>query len=142
MNIGIDARPAMKSKTGVGNYVLHLATHLNRLDPENQYHLFSSSYKDRFQMSAVDGLTRFVVHDYKIPNRVMDFLWNRVGGLPLKFLFKGMNVFHYTGNISLPLGSIPTVATLYDLYHIKYPQAVEPRYRIPVDELKKKTGRG
>lgn len=138
MNIGIDARPAMKSKTGVGNYVLRLATHLSRLAPDNQYHLYHSSYKDRFYQPDLNGLSHCVVHDYKIPNRVMDFLWNRVGGLPLKLLFKGMNLFHYTGNISLPLNSIPTVATMYDLFHIKYPQAVEPRYRIPVDELKKK----
>ncbi len=46
MNIGIDIRPALKSKTGVGNYVSNLVSALVELDRENQYSLFFSSVRD------------------------------------------------------------------------------------------------
>lgn len=130
MNIGIDARPALKNRTGVGNYVLNLILALSRLDEENQYHLFSSSYKDRFNLPRINGLPNWHVKDYKFPNVIMNYLWNNMGRLSFNVLLGGMDVFHFTGDISYPLKNIPTVATIYDLYHLRHPESVEKKFRL------------
>jgi len=46
MNIGIDVRPLMTTRTGVGEYTYELLNAVFALDKENQYFLFYNSYED------------------------------------------------------------------------------------------------
>ena len=41
MKIGIDARPLMKQRAGIGTYVYNIVKLLNDIDKENEYYLFS-----------------------------------------------------------------------------------------------------
>lgn len=41
MRIGIDARPLMKQRAGIGTYVYNIVKLLNDIDKENEYYLFS-----------------------------------------------------------------------------------------------------
>lgn len=136
MNIGIDIRPALRAKTGVGNYVLNLITALVELDRENQYHLFSNSFKDRFSLPQIQGLPNWRIKDYRFPNRLMNCLWSHIGGFPISLLLRGVNVFHFTGAIAPSLQNIATLATVYDLYHVRHPESVEPRHRVSLQSLK------
>lgn len=136
MNIGIDIRPALKAKTGVGNYALNLVHALAELDRENRYHLFSSSFRDRFDLPQIQGLANWRVRDYRFPNSLMNFLWDKVGGFPINLLLNGIEVFHFTGAIAPALKNIATVATVYDLYHVRHPESVEPRHRVSRQALK------
>lgn len=45
MNIVIDARAVTSSKTGVGNYIVHLAAGLARLDTKNRYLILSARFR-------------------------------------------------------------------------------------------------
>ena len=48
MRIGFDLRPFLKEETGVGVYLKNLLFELAAMDAENEYFLFSASWKDRF----------------------------------------------------------------------------------------------
>jgi hypothetical protein len=52
MNICIDMRPALSRPTGVGVYLQNLVAALSEIDAENQYHLFSSSWKERSKVAG------------------------------------------------------------------------------------------
>ena len=47
LTIGVDFRPALSRATGVGRYFQGLVDGLGRVDRENDYVLFSSSWKER-----------------------------------------------------------------------------------------------
>ena len=136
MNIGIDIRPALKAKTGVGNYVCNLVSALVELDRENQYSLFSNSFRDRCDFPQIQGHSKWRVRDYRFANKLMNYLWGQVGGFPISLLVRGVDVFHFTGAIAPSLKGISTLATIYDLYHVRHPESVEPRHRVSLHGLK------
>ncbi len=130
MNIGIDIRPALKARTGVGNYALNLAWALSRLDRAHRYHLFSNSFRDRFPRQLAEGRENLQIRDCRFPNRLMNFVWDRVGGWPVSFLLRGLDVFHFTGAVSPGLKGVETVATVYDLYHVRNAESVAGKHRV------------
>ena len=136
MYIGIDIRPALRAKTGVGYYALNLVLSLIKLKQENQYHLFSNSFRDRFWLPQIRGQANWHMRDFRFPNLLMNYLWNHVGGFPINQLLKGIEVFHFTGAIAPRLKGISTVATVYDLYNLRHPEAVEKKHRISRQKLK------
>jgi len=142
VNIGIDARPALQDRTGVGNYVLHLLLGLSRLKAGNRYHLFFNSCRRR---AAAPPWTNpppdWQIRDYRLPNRLMNFLWNRMGRLTFDLFLKGADLFHFTGDIARPLPDIPTVATVYDLYHLRHPECVAAQFRIDPARFAEKINR-
>ncbi|MFQ5672428.1 MAG: glycosyltransferase family 4 protein [Nitrospinales bacterium] len=131
MNIGIDARPALRRRTGVGHYVLNLVLGLSRLAAGNRHHLFFNSWRHR---PAGPPWTNpppdWRIRDYRLPNRLMNFLWNRMGRRTFDLFLPDAELFHFTGDIAHPLPDIPTVATVYDLYHLRHPECVAEKYRI------------
>lgn len=136
MNIGIDVRPALRAKTGVGNYVLNLVLSLIDLKRENQYHLFSNSFRDRFSLQQIHDLANWHIRDFRFPNLFMNYLWNHVGGFPINRLLDGIEVFHFTGAIAPRLEGISTVASVYDLYHLRHPEWVEKKHRVALHKWK------
>lgn len=136
MRIGIDIRPALKAKTGVGNYVFNLVTALAGLDRENQYALFSNSLKDRCGFPLIRALPNWRLKDYRFPNKLMNYVWNNIGGLPINMLIGDVDVFHFTGAIAPSIKGLATIATAYDLFHVRHPESVEPRHRVSLQDLK------
>ncbi len=71
VRILIDYRPALRQRTGVGEYVHGLAAALAvRLPPEDSLTLFSSSWKDRLPTGVVPGTLQ---NDIRIPVRLLNF---------------------------------------------------------------------
>lgn len=129
MNIGIDARPALKQSTGVGNYVLNLILALSRLDRKNPYYLFYSSFRDRPENLFL-RTSNWHKKDYRIPSRLMNLLWNNMGKLSLGLFLGEADIVHFTGDIAYPIKNIPTVATVHDLFHLRQPESVDNKIRI------------
>ena len=55
MKIGIDARPLIEKKTGIGYYLFYLLENILKNDKENEYYLFSDR-KIYFDYSKYDNL--------------------------------------------------------------------------------------
>ena len=58
MQIVLDYRPALRERSGVGEYVHELARHVAaRLSPDDGLSLFSASWRDRLPPGAVPRAT-------------------------------------------------------------------------------------
>ena len=84
VRILLDYRPALRERTGAGEYVHEMARALAATAPADEaLVLFSASWKDRLSHEAVPGLD---VVDRQIPVRVLNFAWHRLAWPPVEHL--------------------------------------------------------
>ena len=84
MRILVDYRPALRERTGVGEYVHQAATALVATAPPGEtLTLFSASLRDRLAPNAVPGANAL---DRAIPVRLLNFLWHRLEWPPVERL--------------------------------------------------------
>ena len=130
IRIGIDARPALNQRTGVGNYVFNLVRSLSKIGTDEEFNLFSNSFKNEFQIDEFKELQNCTIHHSRYPNVLINLLWGRFGGNLMKTLTKDANLLHFTGHIPKNPGNLPSVATVHDLFNIKFPESVAPEFRV------------
>lgn len=76
MRIFVDYRPALRERTGVGEYVHEVARALVATAPADEsLTLFSSSWKDRLDPSVLPGA---LTTDHRVPVRMLNFAWHRI----------------------------------------------------------------
>ena len=75
MDFGLDVRPTLSRPTGVGTYVLGLAERLPALAPDDRFHFFSASIKERYPARAWAPNVRLV--DRRLPVHGLNAAWNR-----------------------------------------------------------------
>lgn len=120
MNICIDMRPALSSPTGVGVYLLNLVAALSTVDRENEYHLFSSSWKQRYPALAYGK--QFHLHDRRWPVRFLNLAWNRMSWPPIETLVAtAVDIAHSATPLVIPAKRAHRVTTVHDLYFLEHP---------------------
>src|SRR5262245_10792387 len=129
MNIGFDLRPSLSKPTGVGSYVLALATRLPALAPDLRFHFFSASLKDRYPARDWPANVRLI--DARIPVRALNLAWNRLGWPPLdRFVGASLQLVHSPHPLIVPGGKgAKHVVTLHDLFFLKHPEMTEAEIR-------------
>ena len=126
MRIGLDLRPFLKQETGIGVYFKNLLHSLARIDQSNEYFLFSSSWKDRFSSDRVPAFNRKNFRDLRVPVKVMDFLWYRLGWPPLETFFRqNMDLTHSATPLILPTLKGKKIVTVHDLFFMDYPDQTD-----------------
>ena len=129
MKLGYDIRPFLKEETGVGIYLKNLLFHLSRLDTENEYYLFSSSWKDRFAAEKIPPFRRLHFHDYRLPVKLINYLWYRLGRPRLDRFFKeSLDLTHSPTPLPLPTAG-KKVVTVYDLFFLDFPEQADRQAR-------------
>jgi len=129
MRIAIDLRPALKKGTGVGTYVQNLVENLALIDQENHYCLFSSSFKDRFPREKLSLPDNFCVKDYRIPVRLLNFLWHKYRFPPLDYLTGEVDVTHSPHPLLLPAKKGKRIITIHDLFFWEHPEMTKGEVR-------------
>jgi len=123
----IDYRPALRQRTGVGEYAHQLATALvPRLAPDGSVVLFSSSWKDRLPRSAVPGA---MVVDRRIPVRALNLAWHRAGWPPVEWLAGRVDVAHSMHPLRIPAREAAQIVTVHDLYFLNAPEQTTAEIR-------------
>jgi glycosyltransferase involved in cell wall biosynthesis len=123
----IDYRPALRQRTGVGEYAHQLASALvPRLQPDGQVVLFSSSWKDRLPPGAIAG-TETV--DSRIPVRLLNRAWHRWEWPPVESLAGGIDVAHSMHPLMVPSRRAARVITIHDLYFLDHAEETEREIR-------------
>ena len=126
MRILLDYRPALRQRTGVGEYAHGLASALAAiLSPGDSLTLFSSSWKDRLSPGAVDGAQ---VSDSRIPVRVLNFAWHRLGWPPVELLAGSVEIAHSMHPLMMP-SRAARVVTIHDLYFLDRPDHASAEIR-------------
>jgi len=129
MRVGFDVRPFLKEETGVGIYFKKLLFALSKIDRENEYYLFSSSWKDRFDPNKVPPFTHKCFRDFRFPVRMVNFLWNKLGWPPLDRFFKTpLDLAHSPTPLILPSRG-KKIVTVYDLCFLEYPHLSDDESR-------------
>lgn len=107
--------------TGVGTYILNTSIALSRRFPEEEYIIFSSSFKDRLNKDAWDS-DRVRVRDWHIPVKLTDTAFNNLRFPPLQLFTGGFDIFHSPSPTLPPLLKCRKIATVHDLYFLKEPE--------------------
>lgn len=130
MRILLDYRPALRQRTGVGEYVHELARALvatRRTDLDESLTLFSSSWHDRLSPSAVPGAG---VIDRHIPVRVLNLLWHRAQWPAVEWLARReFDVAHSSHPLLMPTRRAAQVVMVHDLDFMIHPERTRGEIR-------------
>ena len=127
LRILLDYRPALRERTGVGEYAHELATALVRqLAPPDRLTIFSSSWKDRLPAGRVPGAD---VVDVRIPVRVLNTAWHRVRWPPVERFSGPVDIAHSLHPLLMPTRRARQVITIHDLDFLDHPERTRAEIR-------------
>ena len=126
LRILLDYRPALRERTGVGEYAHEIAAAIGRrLAPPDELVLFSSSWKDRLGSATPPG--RRV--DVRIPVRVLNALWHRLGAPAVERFAGPIDLVHSFHPLLIPSASAARVVTVHDLDFLDHPERTRREIR-------------
>lgn len=134
MRVLIDYRPALRERSGSGEYTHQLTKALltsaaaaagpRALDVT----LFSSSWKDR--LTPTPDLTGAAVADRRVPVRLLNLAWHRLEWPPIEMLAGGAyDVVHSPHPLLLPSRAAAQVITIHDLNFLIHPERTRAEVR-------------
>lgn len=120
MRIFVDYRPALRERTGVGEYVHEVARALVATAPADEsLTLFSSSWKDRLDPGVLPGA---LTTDHRVPVRLLNFAWHRIEWPTIEKLtgqtFDVAQSFH---PLLAPSTEAARLVTIHDLDFLDHP---------------------
>ena len=131
MRLLIDYRPALRERTGVGEFVHELAKALSdgSRDHANDVTLFTSSWKDRPDTALAVDLPAARIADVKIPVRALVWCWNRLEWPPVEWLAGEHDVVHSQSPLLIPAARAAQAVTVHDLDFLRYPEQMPAEIR-------------
>jgi glycosyltransferase involved in cell wall biosynthesis len=109
----IDYRPALRERTGVGEFVHELARALS--NGTHTVTLFTSSWKDRPAAALASEMPAARIADVKVPVRGLVWAWNRLEWPPVEWLAGTHDVVHSQSPLLIPSRHAAQVVTVHDL---------------------------
>ena len=130
MRILVDYRPALRQRSGVGEYVHQLARALAGRE-DDRVDAFTSSWKDRPAPADIADLgTGVHVADRRIPVRWLNASWHRLGWPPVEWLTgRSYDVVHSPAPLLLPSKGAAGVITIHDLDFLAHPERTRAEMR-------------
>lgn len=134
MRVLIDYRPALRERSGVGEYTHELARALLAAFPPGRHAqaldltLFSSSWKDR--LAPPPDLMGATVIDRRVPVRLLNFLWHRAQWPPVETLTgRSFDVAHSLHPLLLPARRAAQVIMIHDLNFLAHQERTRAEIR-------------
>jgi len=130
VRILLDYRPALRERTGVGEFVHELAKALcDTADPGEWVTLFSSSWKDRPAATLAAEMPSARIADVRVPVRGLVWAWNRIEWPPVEWLAGEHDVVHSQSPMLIPATSAARVVTIHDLDFLRHPDQMAAEIR-------------
>jgi glycosyltransferase involved in cell wall biosynthesis len=130
----IDYRPALRERSGAGEYTHELVKALLAAYPPDRgagdlaLSLFSSSFRDR--LAPGPELAGATAVDRRIPVRLLNFSWHRLGWPAAETLARGtFDVTHSSHPLLLPSKHAAQVITIHDLDFLSHPERTRAEVR-------------
>jgi len=130
----IDYRPALRERSGVGEYTHELVKALLAAFPASDaaraldLTLFSSSWKDR--LAASPDLRGATIVDRRVPVRLLNLLWHRLGWPPAETLTgRAYDVAHSLHPLLLPARDAAQVIMIHDVNFLTHPDRTRAEIR-------------
>lgn len=122
MRLLLDYRPALRARTGVGEFIHQLARALSTTLPAPpELCLFTSSWKDRPSHLPAE-LSGARVVDRRVPVRALSWAWNHLGWPAVETLAGSTDVVHAAGPLLIPTRRAAQVVTIHDLDFLDHPE--------------------
>lgn len=113
----VDYRPALRARTGIGEYVHELARAL-AASGAAEVTAFSASSRDRVTAEAAADLPGVRVVDRSFPVRALTWAWHHAGWPPVEWLAGPCDVAHSPTPVAVPSRTAARVVTVFDLYFL------------------------
>ena len=132
MRILLDYRPALRERTGVGEYVHELTRALVPTSGDassggDDLVLFSASWKDRLEPDRIPGASTV---DRKIPVSVLNYLWHRTGWPSAETLARQpLDVVQSFHPLLIPATRAAQLVTIHDLDFLDHPERTSAEIR-------------
>jgi glycosyltransferase involved in cell wall biosynthesis len=127
MKILVDYRPALRERTGVGEYVHRLVQAYGAAYP-GEITAFTSSWKDRPDPALAAALGVPVV-DRRVPVGLLNLLWHRAGWPPIETLAGEADVVHAPHPLLIPARRAAQVITIHDLFFLTHRDSTRAEIR-------------
>lgn len=127
MRILVDYRPALRARTGVGEYV-HQLVRAYAAGYHDDVAVFTSSWSDRPGPGLTADLGVRCV-DRRIPVRLLNLLWHRAGWPPVEWLAGDADVVHAAHPLLIPARRAAQVVTIHDLFFLTDPGSTRAEIR-------------
>jgi glycosyltransferase involved in cell wall biosynthesis len=130
VRILVDYRPALRERTGVGEYVHELVRAYTALPDAagDEVCLFTSSWKDRPGAGVAQELRAAVV-DRRVPVGLLNYLWHRLEWPPVELLAGPADVVHGQHPLLVPARDAAQVITIHDLFFLSAPERTRAEIR-------------
>lgn len=130
VRILVDYRPALRARTGVGEYVHELVRALlHSPDMDGQLVLFTSSWRDRPEPGLRTALPGTTIVDCRVPVSLLTRLWNGPGWPPVETLSGAVDVAHSASPVLIPTRNAAQVITIHDLHFLRHPERMTAEMR-------------
>ena len=124
MRLLLDYRPALRERTGVGEYAHELAKALSHeisSRPGEGLTLFTNSWRDRAAAALAAEIPTARIVDIKLPVRALMWSWNRLEWPPIEWLAGEHDVVHSQNPLLIPSARAAQVVTVHDLDFLRHP---------------------
>jgi glycosyltransferase involved in cell wall biosynthesis len=127
----IDYRPALRERTGVGEFVHELAKALTAGSGGRAHDvtLFTNSWKDRPDPALAGEMPGATITDVKVPVRALVWSWNRLEWPPVEWLAGEHDVVHSQSPLLIPAARAAQAVTVHDLDFLRYPEQMPAEIR-------------
>ena len=140
MRVLIDYRPALRERSGAGEYTHQLVRALLASDQaagaggDLFLTVFSSSWKDR--LAKTPHLHGAATIDRRVPVRLLNFAWHRLEWPPIETLTGlDFDVTHSSHPLLLPSRNAAQVVTIHDLNFLAHPERTRAEIRRDYPDL-------
>ena len=116
MRILVDYRPALRARTGVGEY-MHEIIRAYTAAHSDDVAAFTSSWRDRPPADTAQRLGARVV-DRRVPVSILNLLWHRLEWPPVEVLAGPVDVGHAAHPLIIPSRRAARVVTVHDLFFL------------------------
>lgn len=128
MRILVDYRPALRDRTGVGEYIHQLVRAYATASPGDEVAVLTSSWKDRPAVGLAAELGARVV-DRRVPVRMLNYAWHRLAWPPIELLAGRCDVVHAAHPLLIPARRAASIVTIHDLFFLKAPERTQAEIR-------------
>jgi glycosyltransferase involved in cell wall biosynthesis len=128
VRILLDYRPALRERTGVGEFV-HELTRALATTGADEISILTASWKDRPAPGLAAELGGVRIVDRRIPVRGLSWAWNRLGWPPVEWFGELADVVHSQTPLMIPSRRGARVVTIHDLDFLVNPGRTEAEMR-------------
>jgi glycosyltransferase involved in cell wall biosynthesis len=129
VRILVDYRPALRERTGVGEYVHELVRALLALGERLEVAIWTNSWRDRPMASVRRELAGATIIDRRLPVGPLTWAWNRVQWPPVEWLAGRWDLVHSQNPLLIPSSGAAGVITVHDLDFLHHPERARAEMR-------------